>query len=90
MGSGLPISTILGFLVMRARMAASRFIAAPRLVGVLWCSLSIMPSNPSSSTYSHSSRDSLYCREATAGSKWELEKVTRTALLGLRKTSSSV
>jgi len=35
MGSGLPSRTILGLCVVRARMAASRFMVAPIHVGVL-------------------------------------------------------
>ena len=49
MGKMLPMRTILAFLVMRARMEASTFIAPPMQNGVLWCSFSIRPSNPISS-----------------------------------------
>ena len=86
----MPMSTILGFLVLRARIAASKFMVAPRQVGVLWCSLSISPSKPTSSQYSYSSRYSLYWRAPICGSKLLLEKVSRTASLALPLTASSV
>ena len=52
----MPSRTILAFLVMRARIAASTFVAPPMQKGVEWCSLSIRPSKPHSSAYIFSSR----------------------------------
>ena len=49
--------TIFSFSVIRARMAASRFMAPPPMQnGVEWCEFSITPSNPISSMKSFSSK----------------------------------
>ena len=48
-GRMFPSSRILGVVVIRARIAASTFITPPMQAGVLWCSLSISASKPTSS-----------------------------------------
>ena len=49
MGRGFPKSTILMRSVMRARIAASKSMTEPMVKGLPWCSLSMIPSNPTSS-----------------------------------------
>ena len=49
-GSGLPSMTIFTFLVTAARIAAKMLAFACMQNGALWCSFSMMPSKPSSST----------------------------------------
>ena len=52
----LPISTILARLVVRARIAADIMTQTSEHDGVLWCSLIISPSKPTSSARTYSSK----------------------------------
>ena len=54
-GNGMPSVTIFTFLVTAARIDDQTTISGCMQKGVLWCSLSMIPSNPSSSTSLYSS-----------------------------------
>lgn len=56
MGRMLPSNRILARLVVRARMPAFMLTETPTHEGVLWCSLIIRPSQPTSSASTYSSR----------------------------------
>ena len=58
-GSGEPSSTIFTRCVAVARMLAQTVICACMQKGASWCSLSMMPSKPTSSASWYSSRRSL-------------------------------